>query len=123
MGKIFRIVIGECCGYRCAQLFEIAETADNMLQWAQSDEEDNWKWRRNHTPEKEPRLDWAMKLSAVKEALRRAVRDGQMTQEEADAELEKWLEENPDPGVPIDVTEVFGIPIKIVRREEVKVER
>lgn len=59
-------------------------------------------------------------FDALKKVLARLVRDGHMTQEEADAELAKWLADHPGAEDPIDVTQEFE---KAQKRVLVDVER
>lgn len=72
-----------------------------------------------------------MNFEAIQDAIRKALKAGLITEEEATQLLEDWLRDHPEPddpdNPPIDVTEEFykehPIPVVIPKREEAEVSR
>jgi hypothetical protein len=94
--------------------------------WAKTDNEtyslayrgeEHQAWKRAHinSPE-EALLEWKARRVALTLLLKRLVKNGVLTQEQADEQLAEWDKNHPNPDPeeqPIDVTEAFGIPVRI----------
>jgi len=85
---------------------------------------DAWLNTPKDSPEnikKRAHLKWLSLLSAVENALKDALKEGHITQDEYERELARWISDNPDPdqeGEPIQVDFGASIPVKIPVRVE-----
>lgn len=117
--RTFRIVSGDCCGQHCMDLYLAGDHFTKLAKGFPDDDKATEAMRYHEDDTEEEHAEWAMRLSAVKDAIRHALRDRKITQEEADQILADWLEDNPEPGVPeeepINVTEEFerSQPVRI----------
>ena len=115
--KRYRIEVDFCCGAMCAKFFEIDGWREEKTYHEHASQEAYERWRDTPSDSLEEKIaEFYGLLEALKTLLKKLVEDGKLTQAQADAELEKWLRNNPNPdpeAQPINVTEEFK---KVQRR-------
>lgn len=115
-GRIY-IVDTPCCGTNCMKIVDKANWT--VVGYGSDHDDPEYFAARQGKPKNKKRLAalWRVKYRALLAALKQAVDGGSITQEEADDLLKQWLEANPDPEAPIEVTkelEAIGQPIPVV---------
>lgn len=125
VGKWY-IIDGHCCGSLCITIRSMRTNEEVGYSNDDNDEERGRAHYGTADEKKAPR--WRVRYRALLRALEEARRRGRISKKEADDLLKAWLEKNPDPDQPIEVTkelEAVGkpIPVQIPERERVDVER
>ncbi len=115
---------GNCCGDHCAYAWENANArtfSSYYPDYTESvDGSDEWGLADNDP--KKAILAFQGKLKAIKQLLAKLLKEGKITQEEADARLEEWMRENPDPELEVSkALEAQGQPIPVVLPQKEKV--
>jgi hypothetical protein len=99
----------------------------DVVAWSEADNElwEEWQNSKPFGTLDRAQKKWKAMLNALKKLLYEMVESGKMNQDEANAKLEQWLRENPEPNPDdaYEVTEEFErqpIPVYIPDRVELQ---
>ena len=121
----WHIWLGECCGSHCAKAGSESEYQAREYPEYHERTETTLEWMNAPGGSDEEEAEASkLRFESPKKLLARMVEDGKLTQEQAAALIEKFLDEHPDLREGIDVTEEFEharpIPVVIPQKEKVE---
>ncbi len=119
------IKTGHCCGDLCAYVYQDTSW-DAVILASEHDEIGFQKYAKAPARSvEEAEAEWDSWFASIKKMLAGLVETGQITQEQADAALEEWLKDHPDPTPEeqaYDVSEEFARnPIRVDVHEDAEV--